>query len=95
MRFKLSISMICRFFKHYMPAPIFTSVILQQGVVRSPYRDSPNAEGSRNLLVSLTPANGPILWVEDPEGDIKCPDSRYSSLDTLLSNPARFDFPIR
>ena len=90
-RFKLSVSMICRFFKHYMPAHTFTSVILQQGVVTSPHRDSHNAEGSRNLLVSLTPANGPILWVEDPEGDTKCPDSRYSSLGTLLSNPARFD----
>ena len=90
-RFKLSVSMICRFFKHYMPAHTFTSVILQQGAVTSPHRDSHNAEGSRNLLVSLTPANGPILWVEDPEGDTKCPDSRYSSLGTLLSNPARFD----
>ena len=90
-RFKLSVSMICRFFKHYMPAHTFTSVILQQGVVTSPHRDSHNAEGSRNLLVSLTPANGPILWVEDPEGDTKCPDSRYASLGTLLSNPARFD----
>ena len=60
-RFTLSVSMICRFFKHYMPAHTFTSVLLQQGVVTSPHRDSHNAEGSSNLLVSLTPANGPIL----------------------------------
>ena len=90
-KFKLSVSLICRFFKHYMPAHTFTSVLLQQGVVTSPHRDSHNAEGSSNLLVSLTPANGPILWVEDPEGDTKCPGSRYSSVGVLLSNPARFN----
>ena len=90
-KFWLSVSMICRFFRHYMPVHTFTSVLLQQGVVTSPHRDSQNAEGSRNLLVSLTPANGPILWVEDPEGDTKCLDSKCSSAGVLLSSPARFN----
>ena len=76
---------------HYMPAHTFTSVLLQQGVVASPHRDSRNAEGSFNLLVSLTPAHGPILWIEDPQGDIKCPNTKYSSVSFLLNNPARFN----
>ena len=86
--------MICKFFKHYMPAHTFTSVILQQGVVTSVHRDSRNAEDSSNLLVSLTPVNGPILWVEDSQGDTQCPDPKCSSVGTvglLLKNPARFN----
>ena len=47
---------------HYLPSHTYTSVILQQGVVISLHKDSHNEEGSCNLLVSVIPAHGPILY---------------------------------
>ena len=74
-----------------MPSHTYTSVILQQGVVISFHNNSHNEQGSCNLLVSLTPAHGPILWIEDQQGSARCPDISRAQLGTLLGNPARFD----
>ena len=84
-------SAICRFFSHYMPSHTYTSVTLQQDVVASLHRDLRNEEGSSHLLVSLTPAYGPILWVEEHQGISRCPDASCTKTGTLLGNPARFD----
>ena len=73
-----------------MPSHKFSSIIVQQGVVAGLHRDSNNAEGSKNLLVALNPTSGPILWVEDEEGTVQCPNDD-SLWGHMLCNPALFN----
>ena len=90
-KFRQSLSATCRVFNHYMPSHTYTSVILQQSVVTSLHQDSHNEEGSSNLLVSFTPSHGPILWVENPQGETRCPDANCAISGNLLSKLATFD----
>ncbi|CAE7197419.1 unnamed protein product [Symbiodinium natans] len=89
-KFQYATALICRFFRRYMPSHKFSSIIVQQGVVAGLHRDSNNAEGSKNLLVALNPTSGPILWVEDEEGTVQCPNDD-SLWGHMLCNPALFN----
>ena len=78
------------FIRHYMPEHQFSSIVLQHGVVTGLQRDSNNAEGSTNLLVSLSPVQRPILWVEEDGGETQRP-LNGDAWETMLCSPALFN----
>ena len=91
-KFRQTVSAICRFFNHYLPSHTYTSVILQQCVVISFHKDSHNEEGSCNLLVSVIPAHGPILYglrtSKVAQGACAC-HWRQLPLASMFDNPRR------
>ena len=55
------------------------------------HRDSENHPSVPNLLVQLSPGEGPILWVELPDGIVSCPKEHWDLNGHLLNSPALFD----
>ena len=84
-------ALLCRFVQQFKVAHPFTTISLFQGVDASLHRDSHNHPSVPNLLVQLSPGEGPILWVESPDGSVSCPNDQWDLKGDLLNSPALFD----
>ena len=84
-------ALLCRFVQQFKVAHPFTTLSLFQGVDASLHRDSHSHPSVPNLLVQLSPGEGPILWVESPDGSVSCPNDQWDLKGDLLNSPALFD----
>ena len=84
-------ALLCRLVQQFKVAHPFTTISLFQGVDASLHRDSHNHPSVPNLLVQLSPGEGPILWVVSPDGTVSCPKEQWDLKGHLLNSPALFD----